>query len=170
MCAKLIPLIYKKGLLPKWLCQVGSDILVLLAQILPHPKLRIAVWKLRGANLHGVKYIGMNCLIGNYPWLLTIKRNAVVSSGTRILTEDYSYQNVGGEKLLAPVVIEENVHIGMDCIILPGVRIGKNSIIGAGSVVMHSIPANSVAIGNPAKVIMSVKVGKLMLKKRLGKK
>ena len=169
MCAKLIPSLYKKGLLPKWLCQIGSDILVFLAQNLPHPKLRILMWKIRGANLKKVKYVGMNCLIGNYPWLLTVRENVAIASGTKILTEDDSYQNVGGKKYTAPVVIEENVHIGMNCVIFPGVTISKNAIIGAGSVVMHSIPPNSVVTGNPAKVVMSIEMGKHMLNKRIKK-
>ena len=167
MSAKLFLSAYKRKILPKWLCQAGSDILVFFAQNSPHPKLRIFFWKLRGANLNKVKYIGMNCLIGNYPWLLTIKKNAVISSGTRILTEDDSYQNVGGKKFTAPVMIEENVHIGMNCLIFPGVTIGKNAIIGAGSVVMKPVPKDSVAFGNPARVIMSVEMGKMMLGKKI---
>ena len=54
------------------------------------------------------------------------------------------------------IVIEDNVHIGWDTIIMPGVTIGKNSIIGCGSVVTKSIPDNSVAVGVPAKVIESI--------------
>lgn len=53
----------------------------------------------------------------------------------------------------SPVYIGKNVWITSRCIILPGVRIGDNSIIGAGSVVTKNIPANCFAAGNPAKVI-----------------
>jgi acetyltransferase-like isoleucine patch superfamily enzyme len=53
----------------------------------------------------------------------------------------------------APVTIEEGVFIGMNCIVLKGVTIGKASIIGAGSVVSKSIPPHVIAAGNPAKVI-----------------
>ena len=52
-----------------------------------------------------------------------------------------------------PVKIEDNVWIGGGAIILPGVVIGKNSVIGAGSVVTKDIPSNCVAVGNPCKVI-----------------
>ncbi len=52
-----------------------------------------------------------------------------------------------------PVKIENNVWIGDSAIICKGVRIGQNSIIGAGSVVVRDIPANSVAVGNPAAVV-----------------
>lgn len=52
-----------------------------------------------------------------------------------------------------PVVIEDNVWLGAGCILLPGVTIGKNSVIGAGSIVNRPIPANCVAVGNPCSVI-----------------
>ena len=55
-----------------------------------------------------------------------------------------------------PVTIGDNVWIGGSVTILPGVTIGDNCTIGAGSVVTHDIPANSVAVGNPAKVIKTV--------------
>lgn len=56
-----------------------------------------------------------------------------------------------------PIVIEDDVFIGMNCIILKGVTIGARSIIAAGSVVTKSIPADCIAGGNPAKVIKSLK-------------
>ena len=56
-----------------------------------------------------------------------------------------------------PVTIGHNVWIGGSVTILPGVTIGDNVTIGAGSVVVHDIPANTVAVGNPAKVIKNLK-------------
>ena len=55
-----------------------------------------------------------------------------------------------------PVVIESNVWIGEGSAILPGVRIGKNSIVGANSVVTKDIPPNSVVGGVPARVIRTL--------------
>lgn len=52
-----------------------------------------------------------------------------------------------------PIEIKDNVWIGGGSIILPGVTVGENSVIGAGSIVNHSIPANCVAVGNPCRVI-----------------
>lgn len=57
----------------------------------------------------------------------------------------------------APVVIEDDVWVGAHCIILKGVTIGSRSIIGAGSVVTKSIPADCVAAGNPCRVIKNLK-------------
>ena len=55
-----------------------------------------------------------------------------------------------------PVHIGRNVWIGAGAIVLPGVTIGDNSVIGAGSVVTKDIPANSVAVGNPCRVIREI--------------
>lgn len=52
-----------------------------------------------------------------------------------------------------PVVIEDNVFIGMNCTIMKGVHLGAGSVIGAGSVVVRSIPPYTIAAGNPARVI-----------------
>ncbi len=57
----------------------------------------------------------------------------------------------GAEKN-SPVVIADNVWIAANCVICPGVRIGKNSVIGAGSVVTNDIPANVLAFGTPCMV------------------
>lgn len=56
----------------------------------------------------------------------------------------------------APVKIADNCWIGAGAVICPGVTIGENSVIGAGSVVTHDIPANSVAAGNPCRVIRPI--------------
>ena len=56
----------------------------------------------------------------------------------------------------SPVEIKDNVWIGGGSIILPGVTIGKNSVIGVGSIVNRDIPANCVAVGNPCRVIKRI--------------
>ncbi len=61
------------------------------------------------------------------------------------------------EECAKSVIIEENAKIGGNVTILPRVRIGKNSLIGAGAVVTKDIPPDSVAVGNPARVIKSIK-------------
>ncbi|MCR4662799.1 MAG: hypothetical protein K5622_02785 [Endomicrobiaceae bacterium] len=58
----------------------------------------------------------------------------------------------------SPVKIGKNVWIGSDCTILPGVEIGDGAVIGAGSVVTKNIPANSIAVGSPARVIKQIEI------------
>ncbi|WP_219724535.1 DapH/DapD/GlmU-related protein [Halomonas urumqiensis] len=62
------------------------------------------------------------------------------------------------ERMLAgePITIEDNVWLGGGVIVLAGVTIGENSVIGAGAVVTKDIPANVVAVGNPARVIKAL--------------
>ena len=55
-----------------------------------------------------------------------------------------------------PIVLEDNVWLGLNVVVLKGVTIGKNSLIGANSVVTKDIPANVIAVGNPCKVIKQI--------------
>lgn len=61
-----------------------------------------------------------------------------------------------GWEFTKPITIEDHVWIGGQTVINPGVRIGKNTVIGSGSVVTKDIPANVIAAGNPCKVIRSI--------------
>ena len=68
------------------------------------------------------------------------------------LTHDYTEDNMYNTTLAKPVVIEDEVWIGAHAIILPGTRVGRGAVIGAGSVVTRDIPPYAVAYGVPAKV------------------
>lgn len=89
---------------------------------------------------------------------ITIGNNVLIGASCIILDNDSHHsnpqkrhQNIFPAK---PICIEDNVFIGTKCVILKGVTIGKNSVIGAGSIVFNNIPENSIALGNPCKVIM----------------
>ena len=79
--------------------------------------------------------------------------NRVTLTGVKILTHDGSTQIPFGVSRVGKVSIGDEVFVGHGTIILPNVRIGSRVVIGAGSVVTHDIPDNSVAAGNPARVI-----------------
>ncbi|NLF40795.1 acyltransferase [bacterium] len=89
--------------------------------------------------------IGAGCLIGANAAITDCDFHAVAPENRRYNT---SPDAVG----CAPVIIGDNVWIGMNVIILKGVTIGRNSIIGAGSVVTKSIPPDCFAAGQPAVV------------------
>lgn len=61
-----------------------------------------------------------------------------------------------GWESAAPITIGDNVWLGGGVIVLPGVSIGANSVVGAGSVVATDVPADVLAVGNPARVIRSL--------------
>jgi maltose O-acetyltransferase len=63
---------------------------------------------------------------------------------------------IQGWEIAKPVEIEDNVWIGGGAIILPGVKVGRNAVVGAGSVVTRDVPANTVVAGNPARVIKKI--------------
>ena len=68
----------------------------------------------------------------------------------------HPYYRTRGAHFSLPIVIEDNVWIGANVAIMPGVTIGKNSVIGAGSVVTRDIPADVVAFGTPCRVIRPI--------------
>lgn len=109
-----------------------------------------------------VFYDPVSCTIDlTNPFLLQLGENVRITHGVIILTHDYSWSvisGVYGECLggVAPVVIGNNVFIGMNTIILKGTEIGDNVIIGANSTVTRDCESNCVYAGNPARKIMSL--------------
>jgi acetyltransferase-like isoleucine patch superfamily enzyme len=82
-----------------------------------------------------------------------IGNNVVITNGCYVLSHNIAYARLNRvERISKQTIIEDNVFVGVNSVILPGLRIGENSIIGAGSVVTKDIPPNTVAVGNPAKV------------------
>lgn len=87
---------------------------------------------------------------------ITIGDNVTLAPRVHILAHDTSTYVFEGKTRVANVTIGNDVFVGAESIILPGVHIGNRVIIGAGSIVTKDVPGNSVAVGNPAKVICSV--------------
>lgn len=87
---------------------------------------------------------------------VTIGNDVRIGPNCGIYTPQHAYDpalRAAGYERSFPVVIEDYVWIGGGVSILGGVTIGKNSIIGAGSVVTRDIPANVIAVGNPCRVL-----------------
>lgn len=89
---------------------------------------------------------------------IKIGNNVLIGAGCTIMDNDsHNSDHTKREQNIIPsrpISIEDNVFIGLQCVILKGVTIGKNSVIGANSVVFNSIPENSIAVGNPCKVVI----------------
>jgi acetyltransferase-like isoleucine patch superfamily enzyme len=81
---------------------------------------------------------------------LNIGNSVAISREVVILTLTHEYNNTSFELLSKRVIIEDDVWIGVRAIILPGVKIGKGSIIGAGSVVTKDVDPYTIVAGNPA--------------------
>jgi len=108
--------------------------------------------RIHGTCLHAISKItiGENCLIAANCQILD-------SNGHEVLM-DAPFNRLKTHDKPKPISIGNNVWIGANCIILKGVNIGDGSIIAAGSVVTKNIPENSIAGGNPAKVIKSFNI------------
>lgn len=90
---------------------------------------------------------------------ITIGDDVQIGPNVQLLTPTHPVQaELRREKLEAakPIVIGDNVWIGGGAIVLPGVTVGENTVIGAGAVVTKDLPANVIAVGNPAKVVRSI--------------
>lgn len=100
-----------------------------------------------------VKIMGGVIIDPSHCWHITIGNNVTFAPNVHVLAHDASTKTFLNYTKVANVHIGNDVFVGAGSIILPGVSIGDNVIIGAGSVVSRSIPAYSVAVGNPARVI-----------------
>ncbi|MGI5466590.1 sugar O-acetyltransferase [Streptomyces sp. CA-132043] len=90
---------------------------------------------------------------------ITIGANVQIGPNVQLLTPthelDAERRRAGWEKGV-PVTIGDNVWLGGGVIVCPGVTIGENTVVGAGSVVTKDLPANVLAVGNPARVVRTL--------------
>lgn len=120
-------------------------------------------------NTYGNPNIGKNVdIVGNVnfgsePYLITIGDDTTISFDCAFVTHDAAtrvLRHLPGENpetvIYGKIIIGKNCFIGCRSVILPNVTIGDNVIIGAGSIVNKDIPSNTVAAGNPCKIICSL--------------
>lgn len=112
-----------------------------------------------GVNLPagGGVYLYGDISWGTEPWIITLGKNVHITTGVKFITHDGGtllYRHLVPDlEITKPITVGNDVYIGNNVILLPGVEIGNNVIIGAGAIVSKSIPGNSVAVGVPARVI-----------------
>ncbi len=98
--------------------------------------------------------------LGDEPWLVKIGNHVAVADGVTFGTHDGGCWVLRQEnpnlQAYGPIIIEDNCVIGQNALIFLNVRIGADSIVGAGSVVIADVPPGRIVMGNPARVIGSV--------------
>jgi acetyltransferase-like isoleucine patch superfamily enzyme len=109
--------------------------------------------------------IGTDCMIvptrlGTEPYLIKIGNRVGIAEGVKFMTHDggpWIFRNeITDIQVFGPIIIEDNCIVGQNAVIFPNVRIGKNSIVGAGSVVISDVPPDTIVMGVPARPFGSV--------------
>lgn len=142
-------------------------------------KLCSLFWKFRIKTMskdHFIEYlrnlgvnVGKNCdiakdvVFGNEPWLVKIGSNTRITKNVQFITHDggvWTLRKLGyvgpDDVYYGNIVVGDNCNISWNVVIMPGVRIGNNCVVGAGAIVTKNIPDNSVAVGIPAHVVESI--------------
>lgn len=121
-------------------------------------KVSLSTWKFEDHQGH--IRIKDNCLLCPGVRLdsasaIEIEDNCMLAAGSYITDADWHdiYDRTRAVGSTRPVKLEKNVWLGDGAIVCKGVTLGENSVIGAGSVVVNDVPANSIAAGNPAQVV-----------------
>lgn len=114
-----------------------------------------------GVNLGNYCEIYSDVSFGSEPYLIRLGNYVRVTAGVRFITHDGGMWVLRNLKLLensdsfGMITVGNNVHIGMNVVVMPNVNIGDNVVIGCGAVVTKDIPSNSIAVGVPARIIES---------------
>ena len=87
---------------------------------------------------------------------ITIDDNALIAANVQLISNNHDLDE---RRIITckPLHISRNAWVGAGATILPGVTVGENAVVGAGSVVTHDVPANTIVAGNPARFIKKVK-------------
>jgi acetyltransferase-like isoleucine patch superfamily enzyme len=115
--------------------------------------------------------IGQDCHVNTMsfstePYLIEIGNHVAIAAGTDFITHDGAVwcfrEEFKNADVFGKIKIGNNVFIGNNCTILPNTVIGDNCIVGAGSIVRGQFPDNSVILGNPAKVVLTMSMQRLL--------
>tara|TARA_B100000965_G_C19505018_1_gene719210 strand:+ start:784 stop:1167 length:384 start_codon:yes stop_codon:yes gene_type:complete len=121
---------------------------------------------MKGAEIGENTYLGPNVYldVNHQPGKIIIGKNCYITRNSSILVHSDAFlggpknifKEFNGERIIGNVIIGDNVFIGFHSVILPGVTIGKDSIIGAMTLVNKDIPNGSIVVGVPGKIIGSI--------------
>jgi acetyltransferase-like isoleucine patch superfamily enzyme len=131
------------------------------------PSLRVSLQRMRGVNIGKSVFLGMRCWLDSVrPDLITIEDYVSLAGNVTILTHSDATAPIRellgtDTHVLSKVTIKRGAWITINVTILPGVTIGENSIIAAGSVVTKDIPPGVIAGGMPAKVLKKLTPGEI---------
>jgi maltose O-acetyltransferase len=103
-----------------------------------------------------IRLAGRTVIDPDFAWAVEIGPHTIIASDVRIIAHDAAIKRLTGYTEVRPVAIGERCYIGTGAIVLPGSVIGDEAIIGAGALVRGEIPARTLAVGTPARVIAGI--------------
>ncbi len=136
--------------------KLNNWLLATFAWNCPLNSLRVKFHRKRGVTIGKGVMLGFRCTLDHaYPEYITLKDNSALAGNVYLIAHSNPYKHFKGRLLsyVAPIVIEEGAWVGVNATILPGVTIGKNSVVSAGAVVTENVPDNCIVAGNPATII-----------------
>lgn len=125
----------------------------------------VKYWRGKGVSIGDSCEIYSSANFGSEPYLITIGNHVRINSGVNMVTHDGGawvlreyIKGADAEKIdmFGKICIGNNVHIGTNATIMPGVTIGNNVVIGCGAIVTKDVPSDSIAVGIPARVIETI--------------
>ena len=123
----------------------------------------IKYWREKGVTIGEGCQIYSSASFGSEPYLISLGNHVRINAGVDLVTHDGGVwvlreldDKLKNADLFGRISVGNNVHIGTKAMIMPGVTIGDNCIIGCGAIVTKSIPNNSIAVGVPARVIETI--------------
>lgn len=134
-----------------------------LARHVPSPGLAVKFHRMNGVKIGKDVYIGPRVLLDLiYPELIRIEDNVSIGMGTMVFSHSNPTCSIELKmnyypRKTSPVTIKKGSWIAPGAIIMPGVTINENAVVGAGSIVTKDVPSYAVVAGNPAKIIKLLK-------------
>ncbi len=143
---------YVKKTNPNSIKKFYRKILNTIARLTVFPQIRMLTYKLMGMKIGKKVFIGPDCYLDDtFPELIYIEDEATISFRVTIAVHGECAGRVSSK--VCPVIIRKKAFIGTGAIILPGVEVGENAVVGAGAVVTKDVVPGITVIGIPAKVL-----------------
>ncbi|MDJ0497734.1 MAG: sugar O-acetyltransferase [Acidimicrobiia bacterium] len=139
----------RRGILERLLGQIGSNSLI-------EPPFHCTYG--RNTSIGDHSYLNFSCIVLDNN-RVDIGDHVMIGPMVQLYTAAHPLEAAtrnDGWEVAKPITIEDNVWIGGGAIVLPGVRIGRNAVVGAGAVVCHNVPPDTVVAGNPARTIREI--------------